>query len=271
MSKLTLLKTQKVKGSHKERQQPKSVSERIRLQQKGSFQEVTRTQLPKLLYHEPEPTLVRILLDAIRAGRTPKEACEEVSLDERILSEWLCRAEKVGAEAIYLDFRQAYTKALTQQEEQRQQVVPLVRGFDVARLCTKERLEQIFDYMRKGVFPSVAVEATGIPSDVFFEVLAHGREHQNSPYREIYSNFIMMQAQARAGAEMRVYEESPLAWLLHGPGRDRPDHPGWTRQSAITGPNGGAVSVITTQWGGQTTPPAAQGKNLSARVVESER
>lgn len=272
MSKLTQLKTQRRKEQRLLKGQPKSVSERIRLRWKGGYQELTRTQLPKLLYQEPEPTLVRVLLDELSAGKTPQEACTLAGIDKRVLEEWLRRANKPESEAVYTDFRRLYAQALATAQEQKQAVAPLIQGFDIGLLCTPERLEQIFDYMRKGVFPAVAVEATGIPADVFFEALAHGKEHVNSPYRTIYTTFLMMQAQARAGAEMRVYEESPLAWLLHGPGRDRPNHPGWTRQSSVTGPNGGAISVITTQWGGQqAASPPAQGPSLSAHIVESER
>lgn len=224
--------------------------------------------MAQLVYREPDEVVTRLLCERISQGDSNEQACQLAGLDPHLIAEWLKRATKTKG-VQYRDFRACYTKALAARKQQEQKLTPLIQGFDVARLCTPERLDQIFSYMEKGVFPSIAIEATGIPASVFYEILTDGQQNSTSPYRDLYIRFITMQAVARAGAEMRVYEDSPLAWLMNGPGRDRPSNPGWTRQSAVTGSDGGAIQVVTTHWGGATTTPTVQ-TPLRATIIEAE-
>ena len=48
------------------------------------------------------------------------------------------------------------------------------------------------------------------------------------PYSELLEKVRIAHATARCEAETRVFNEKPLEWLRLGPGRSRPDEPGWT-------------------------------------------
>ena len=37
--------------------------------------------------------------------------------------------------------------------------------------------------------------------------------------------------------------DHPVTWLRYGPGRDRPDAPGWTDQRQLTGPDSGPMEL----------------------------
>lgn len=81
---------------------------------------------------------------------------------------------------------------------------------------------QIIAAIRAGTHPHIAAESAGMPAGMF-ERLRHG------PGRDARFAALVREAraQARARAEAEVFQKSPLQWLLHGPGRDRPGRPGW--------------------------------------------
>jgi hypothetical protein len=90
-------------------------------------------------------------------------------------------------------------------------------------------INQICAFIRAGGYPHVAAEAAGIPQEVFAEWMTIGSQTKaQGPRRELFLAVRQAQAQARLKAEMAVFQDDPAAWLKSGPGKDRPDCPGWT-------------------------------------------
>ncbi len=89
--------------------------------------------------------------------------------------------------------------------------------------------EQIVSSIRAGGYPHVAAEAWGVPKDVFDDWLNRGNaDDAREPYRSFARDVRQAFAQARLRAELEVYKEEPKLWLIHGPGRETSDRPGWS-------------------------------------------
>lgn len=108
---------------------------------------------------------------------------------------------------------------------------------------TPEVHERIVAYIRAGSYAWVAAEAAGVSKTTFYRWVQRGEQEHSGPYRAFADEVRQAQAQARVGAEIEVRRDSPQTWLRYGPGRDRPDAPGWTDQRQITGLDGGAVQL----------------------------
>jgi hypothetical protein len=90
---------------------------------------------------------------------------------------------------------------------------------------------KILVWIRSGVYPHVATEGEGIPQDVFARWLALGSRRKPPPsprYRRFAESVRQAAAVGRMRAEIRALEKDPKFWLLSGPGKERPDNPGWT-------------------------------------------
>ena len=94
---------------------------------------------------------------------------------------------------------------------------------------TPELREQIVSSIRAGGYLHVAAEAWGVPKSVFDRWLQRGNQ-QNSwePYRSFAREVRQAFAQARLCAEMAGYKKDPKLWLVHGPGRESDQRPGWS-------------------------------------------
>lgn len=89
--------------------------------------------------------------------------------------------------------------------------------------------ESIASGIRAGGYPYVAAEAAGIPKAVFDDWLARGNEKDPwEPYRTFTIAIRQACAQARLRAEIAEYKDQPRHWLLHGPGRESEQRPGWS-------------------------------------------
>jgi hypothetical protein len=89
--------------------------------------------------------------------------------------------------------------------------------------------QQIVAMIRAGCYAHVAAEATGIPREEFFGTLKQGRAKDVPSLLEDFASEVRTaRAQARFRAEIQAYEQDPLAWLEHGPGREMPGDPGWS-------------------------------------------
>ena len=94
---------------------------------------------------------------------------------------------------------------------------------------TPELTGQIASAIRAGGYPHVAAEAYGVPKDVFDDWLKRGNTTNAwEPYRSFAFEIRQAFAQARLRAEMAGYEKDPKAWLIHGPGRESEQRPGWS-------------------------------------------
>ncbi len=91
-------------------------------------------------------------------------------------------------------------------------------------------------FILAGGFPHVAAQAAGIPTQVFDRWLEIGdptgrrkgwRPHPT--YTPFWKAVMQARAQARLNAEMEAMKRDPLRWLMQGPGKDRPNDPGWSQ------------------------------------------
>ena len=106
---------------------------------------------------------------------------------------------------------------------------------------TPELQRTIVLYIRAGAFDWVAAQAVGINQDTFYYWLQRGSAGE-APYSEFSEAVAQARAESRLAAEVEVRRDEPLAWLMKGPGRDRPGEPGWTdRPSADALPH---ITVI---------------------------
>ncbi len=102
------------------------------------------------------------------------------------------------------------------------------------RKLTRIVMEEICDAIRKGTTDFVAGEAAGLTRDQF--------EHFMRTFKVFQLNVMQAKAQCQAQLEQAVARKKPLEHLLKGPSsRHKPDRPGWTAQTAITGADGGKV------------------------------
>jgi hypothetical protein len=90
----------------------------------------------------------------------------------------------------------------------------------------------ITNYMRGGAYGYVAAEAAGISARTFLEWMQRGEgTHPTRPptseLRAFAEAVRMAQAQARIGAEVRVYEGHPARWLANV-ARSKPGREGWS-------------------------------------------
>lgn len=95
---------------------------------------------------------------------------------------------------------------------------------------TDDTERSILSFIRAGGFAHVAAEAAGVPREEFDEWLARpGRR-----YRAFALAVRQAEAQARLRVEVAVLDARPLDWLKSGPGKPRPDFPGWTAAARAT-------------------------------------
>jgi hypothetical protein len=108
--------------------------------------------------------------------------------------------------------------------------MPGPRGYRI----TDEFVNSVCAFIRSGGFAHVAAEAAGVPADVFANWLRYGTRRRRNPlYRRLLNGVRQALATARLRAELELYKAKSRDWLLHGPGRERPDAPGWTAMARV--------------------------------------
>ncbi|MSR31559.1 MAG: hypothetical protein EXR99_08650 [Gemmataceae bacterium] len=91
-----------------------------------------------------------------------------------------------------------------------------------------ETTRLVVAYLHSGGFPQVAARSAGIPLKVFRAWMKEGqREKAPALLREFYLAVTQAQAQARLRAEITAFNDKPLEWLKHGPGKSRGKECGW--------------------------------------------
>ena len=90
-----------------------------------------------------------------------------------------------------------------------------------------ELIDVIAKRIRASCFPYVAVQSVGVAKSTFYDWMRRG-EKGRKPYSELLNKVREAAGTARPDAETRVFAGNPFAWLRYGPGRERPDEPGWT-------------------------------------------
>lgn len=91
---------------------------------------------------------------------------------------------------------------------------------------TEDFIKSLSLRIKAGVSPQVASEAEGVPGDVLDLWLSYAKAKQPQKiYVKLQDAVMQATAHAVGMAEMKMREEDPKAWLLHGPGKAA----GWTR------------------------------------------
>ncbi len=87
--------------------------------------------------------------------------------------------------------------------------------------------------LRAGAYDWVAAEAAGVGRRTFHRWVARGEaDPSESPYGPFALDIMQAKAEARARAEVAVFETRPEVWLAKGGGRSKPGQPGWTEIAA---------------------------------------
>jgi hypothetical protein len=103
------------------------------------------------------------------------------------------------------------------------------RGNNKPLLLTPERMQTIKEKIEAGAYPWVATVSTGVNKKTYYNWLAHPGE----PYESFRAMVEEAEATARHSAEIRVHQAKPDLWLQKGPGKDKPNEPGWTDQQTV--------------------------------------
>jgi hypothetical protein len=94
---------------------------------------------------------------------------------------------------------------------------------------TPQLIQDLVERIKAGAFEQVAAESLGVPFALYQDWLARGgRPRARPPYRELFAAVRQARAHARLMAEMDLRSSAPKVWLLHGPGRETTDAPGWS-------------------------------------------
>ncbi len=97
-----------------------------------------------------------------------------------------------------------------------------------ARL-TAELVKDLANFIRAGGFPDVAAEAFGVSVEGFREWVRQGNGRRRNDRRRVLGESLRQAAaQARLKAEVELFGDDPLKWLMHGPGKETPTRPGWS-------------------------------------------
>lgn len=111
------------------------------------------------------------------------------------------------------------------------------------RWLTPEQEGRLVSLIRRGCYPLVAAESVGVPRRQFIDWLKRGRDQKRGRCRQLWVKVCEAQGQARALAEISVYDDDRKFWLRYGPGKERPGMPGWgtvsRRKEARLGTSGG--------------------------------
>ena len=103
----------------------------------------------------------------------------------------------------------------------------------------QDEYQRLLMTIELGAYDYVAAEAIGIGKSTWSQWMRYGRRDDEAGEDSIYRRFMLdvMQAQAKARmtVEMQVRRDNPEFWLTRGPGKTRPDRPGWTESIAVVG------------------------------------
>lgn len=94
-----------------------------------------------------------------------------------------------------------------------------------------ESYSQMIQYVRLGCYDWVAAQSIRITPETFARWMRIGstsKKKKDAEYRQFYTDVSQARAYARMIAEVNVKKDSPSTWLRCGPGRTKPNLPGWT-------------------------------------------
>ena len=86
--------------------------------------------------------------------------------------------------------------------------------------------QHVLSSIRAGAYPHAAAEAWGVPAQSIGDLLQQGETAgEDAP---LVAEVRQAHAMARTVAETKLFAKDPKLWLMHGPGRETADAPGWT-------------------------------------------
>lgn len=127
---------------------------------------------------------------------------------------------------------------------------------------TEEREQLILQFIRAGGWDHAAAEAAGVSLRTFRDWISRGEgthaSRSSTPKLRRFAQAVRTaRAEARIGAEIRVYRDRPAQWLSHA-ARSTPEREGWTTPGPEPGP-------------GTTETQAQPGNTLEERLAEFGR
>jgi hypothetical protein len=94
---------------------------------------------------------------------------------------------------------------------------------------TRQLIGELAERIKAGAYEQVAAESLGVPPAVYRGWLARGQTGRaRGLCRDLWEAVRQARAHARFMAEMDLRTKAPKVWLLHGPGRETAELPGWT-------------------------------------------
>lgn len=89
----------------------------------------------------------------------------------------------------------------------------------------------MIQYIRLGAYDWVAAQSIDITPETFarwMRIGSRSKKPEHRKYRIFFRDVSAARAKARLMAEITVKKEAPAVWLRSGPGRTKPNLPGWT-------------------------------------------
>lgn len=99
---------------------------------------------------------------------------------------------------------------------------------------TPEVQAGIVESIKAGAFDWVAAQAAGVDPRTFYRWMAQGASGRGR-FSQFCQEVKQARAHARKIAETEVFKNNPFAWLRYGPGREKPNEPGWTDSVELSG------------------------------------
>lgn len=124
---------------------------------------------------------------------------------------------------------------------------PMFRGRKpvLHRIFREQRdlYERMLQFIRLGAYDYQVAAAMGVAPDTFARWMRNGARAKKGLYRRFYRDVIAARGQSRVLAEMTVRRDDPKFWLTHGPGKTKPDQPGWTDTIVVSGDSEMPIAV----------------------------
>jgi hypothetical protein len=117
-------------------------------------------------------------------------------------------------------------------------------------ILTADLTKRVVSKIRAGAYPYQAAIGAGVSSDSYYTWMRKGKieaeaaeteGRESNVHGQFYTAVTRARALARIACEIIVKKDNPLAWLMKGPGRERPGEPGWSDKVEVTGSNAGPV------------------------------
>jgi len=235
------------------------------------------------------------LTTLIRDGIPASKACQVVGISQTALSARLTEARRAAKGASEAERAgQRYYRLLVAYEsaqKERSKTLRRQRGSGKAggnvmdkhpmvyrdlRLLPSDVKQRILDHLKNGSFVADAAESEKVHTSVIMAWLEKGFQaylgNQEDPvsvlYRELYLDVLAAFARARTSASERIHADSPLSYLLYGPGRESDERQGYQKNPRMVPQAAKQPLEIKTVWATAQHPPSVIAGKLQPFKVE---